>query len=120
MKAIKKNGLYTVPITIIGNKKQRKLIAMVDTGSVDCVATYKVITTLQIKQRDYSTFALANGTKANYLVYDARIEFDKKDIVTPIVRVSDLPEGIDFIFGMSVLDHCKIIQTDSFLEINWK
>ena len=43
------NGLYELAFLVKGKKKQKTIRALIDTGSTDCVCTYKVITTLQIK-----------------------------------------------------------------------
>ena len=119
-----KNGLYEFEINIVGNKKSKKLKGLVDTGSTDCACTYQIITTLQIRPIDWVKISIINDNDEHeykqVFAYISDIEFDGQSDTVSILRVPNLPIGIDFILGMSFLSKCELVFKDDYLQIEWK
>lgn len=119
MKAIKdSSGFYSFDIKVQGPRKNKILRGLVDTGSSDCACTYQVITTLWIRPVDRSIVSTINQSSPT-LIYSAEVGFDNKIIKVPIARVANLPTGIHFLLGMSVLSKCKLTLSDNDMVINW-
>ncbi len=121
MQAIKNaNGLYEFEIEILGERKSKKLKGLIDTGSTECAATYKVITTLQIRPIAHEKISTVNNIAGSrFLVYSAPISFSGKSHTVSLYRINDLPQGIDFIIGMSILSKCKIDISGDTANISW-
>jgi len=90
-------NLYLFNFTVRGPKAARVLKGLLDTGSSMCACTYKVITTLRARPVDY-----------------------RRAMTTEVVRVTSLPDGIDFIMGMSVLQHCNLTLDDNGMTVTWR
>lgn len=114
-------GLYEFYIEVIGLKKRKKFKGIVDTGSNECACTYKVITTLQIRPICYEMISAINSELTRRtLVYGAYVSFDGKDEIIELYRVNNMPSGIDFIMGMSMLSRCTFSKKNNHLEIYLK
>ena len=113
-------NLYEFEIFVSGKRKFKKLKGLVDTGSTDCACTYEVITTLHARPIDYKKVSTIDNRSKHALVYCGNIEFDGKSETVPIIRVATLPEGIQFILGMSILSKCTLNFNGSNLELKWK
>lgn len=114
-------GLYEFEIEVSGKNKSKKLKGLIDTGSTDCVCTYELITTLQIRPVSHEKISIPSEetTTKRCLVYNIKIEFDSKSELFPVYRIGKLPDNIHFILGMSVLSRCEMKLKGNALEINW-
>jgi hypothetical protein len=113
------NGLYELALLVKGKKRQKTVRALIDTGSTDCVCTYKVITTLQIKNIGFDKVRTIDSEK-KHLIYAAGVGFDGESILVPIIRVEKIADDGDFIIGMSILSKCTIDYDGDVMHINWK
>lgn len=115
------SGLYEFEVEVLGPRgSKRKLRGLVDTGSSECVATYKVVTALKIKPIDYIKISTVGSPYERVLCYSAVISFDDHQEPMSILRVNELPKGIDFILGMSILDKCNLRIEGKKAEISWR
>jgi len=121
MRAVQNSiGLYEFDVDVIGSKGERKTLkGLVDTGSSDCAATYKIITTLKTRPIAVEKVSTVGDGVKDVLVYSVQIGFDGEDDIFPVLRVNSLPDGIHFILGMSVLSRCSISLNHNEMEINW-
>lgn len=115
------SGLYEFPVDIHGQRKSRTLKGLIDTGSTDCVCTYPVITTLQIRPINFkmvSTIDIEEGiTKKRCLIYLPTIVFDGKSELVELIRVGSLPDEIGLLLGMSFLSKYNLKIEGDFLDI---
>ncbi len=132
------SGLYIFNVDVYRKDNIRKFKCLIDTGSTECAATYRVITTLQLKKpryfekasminnvsgtsclRYYTPF-IFNHTKDEVSLY-RRDELpnklaDKAETIS-LYRFHQLPEGIDLLLGMSFLSQFKMIFHNNILTI---
>lgn len=114
-------GLYEFDIEVIGlNGTKKQLKGLIDTGSTDCVCTYKIITTLRTRPTGWEKVGTIDKPNYRTFVYSILIEFDGVNETFPVFRVSDLPDKIDMILGMSVLSKCNLEITENKLSLEWR
>lgn len=118
---LNENGLPEFEVDVVGKNKSCTLKGLIDTGSTDCACLFKVITTLQIKPVEYTRYQTLGGiSRRRTLVYDVMIGYEDHLVRVPIIRVQEMPEGIDVILGMSFLQHSVVTINEDNMEIEWK
>ena len=131
-------GLYIFNVDVYRRDNIRKFNCLIDTGSTECAATYRVITTLQLKRPRYFEKAsmINNITDTQCLLYHPRLVFNNqkentslyrpdelpsqllgKSQIIPLYRFNELTEGIDLLLGMSFLSQFKMIFHNNILTI---
>lgn len=121
MQVTRHNGnIYMFRVQVCGPSVRRTLNGLVDTGSTFCACTYKVITALKARPVDYRTVHAVNCSPELRLIYSLNVGFDKRHIKTEVVRVTSMPDGFDFILGMSVLRHCDLTLNSTGMVIVWR
>lgn len=123
MRAFKNSlGLFEFAFEVIGPRKRKTLKGLIDTGSTDCACTYKVITSLWLRPTDKrQAFKVDQPAGKINLIYEVKLALDttNKCRTVPVVRVTNLPPGFDFICGMSVLKCCRITMLPDSMDICW-
>ena len=113
-------GLFVFKIKISNGTISRTLMGCADTGSTDCAATYKCITPFHLKPVDWTLIQAIGSYPHRTLVYNGTMCFDHREMEVPIVRVPNTPDGVDFILGLSVLEHCTIRIDNDKMYIDWE
>ena len=111
--------LYEFDVKVTGIGKSKTVKGLVDTGSTDCACTHEIITTLWARPVFFGKVSTVNNRQKKLMIYSLEVGFDKRTEIVPVVRVTNLPEDICFILGMSILSNCNLVFTRSYLDITW-
>jgi hypothetical protein len=112
--------LFVIGICFSGPKNRSISVqALVDSGSTDCVCTYRVPTGLWTRPIDFQKTVVVDRAAKRRPIYVFHLGFDNHQVCVPVVRVEQMPAGIDFIVGMSFLRHCKTTIDRDQMYIEW-
>ena len=113
------NGLYLFPLTLKSKYYEKKIVGLVDTGSNICACSYVVPVTFRARATSFKSIANPSSAPTRSLGYSMTIAFDDKSMMTHVYRLPLKMDGIDFILGLSILNHCNITIKENIMSICW-